>query len=89
MICSLIVCLARDPGPVTLLGGLEQENTAPEPESIPVDEEEESDDEISLGEALMRARPTASSHAHPERSALTSLKADGEPRWCRKVGYRS
>lgn len=84
MLCSLIVCLARDPGSAALGNGSEQGHTSSGHQPVPVEEEEDSEDEISLGEALMRARPTASSNTPRESS--NSLKARIEPRWCRKVG---
>ncbi|KAF9506881.1 hypothetical protein BS47DRAFT_1352375 [Hydnum rufescens UP504] len=82
MLSSLIVTLARDPGPIKPLEALEEDRLNDNSE----DSGEVDNEEMTLEEALF-------SHTHLERNAssrtdaqdpLIPLKANGERRWCRK-----
>ena len=82
MISSLIVTLARDPGPIKALEALEEGINEDNEDGGEVDNEE-----MSLAEALLsHSQPEGDTSSRREHAQdpLTPLKANGEKRWCRK-----
>lgn len=75
---SLIVSMARDPGPVKSLEEIEAGNA--QASGAQGDGEVEDEEDISLADALL-----SRNEGSAEGFALTPLKSNGENRWCRKV----
>ncbi|KDQ20944.1 hypothetical protein BOTBODRAFT_151917 [Botryobasidium botryosum FD-172 SS1] len=81
-VSSLIICVARDPGPVKPTESEGAEFEAGHSVDNGADEEEEGNyggGELSLAQALMMDSPPPTSHG-----TLIPLKSNGERRWCRK-----
>lgn len=77
---SLIVCIARDPGPVKTLEEIEAgEAEARANVQHPTDTNDDSG-EMTMTEALLSGNEISG-----EAFSLAPVKHNGESRWCRKV----
>lgn len=76
---SFIVCIARDPGPISALKAreedVEREALAPQPQS-------RNEDQMSLAEAL--AGPSIGDSESSDEDSDIEVDDQGERRWCRK-----
>lgn len=81
---SLIVTIARDPGPITPLETLEEDLAFGEGGGEPAEDTALPDDEnMTLAEALLSSSQ-ASTTRHDSTDDLVPVKSNGEKRWCRK-----
>ncbi|KAF8610345.1 zf-DHHC-domain-containing protein [Ceratobasidium sp. AG-I] len=76
---SFIVCIARDPGPVSALKGREEDV---EREALPPPPQSRREDEMSLAEAL--AGPSIGDAESSDEDSEIGVDDQGERRWCRK-----